>query len=256
MKIADDFCITDLTVDQHCYREYHLCRGNTSKHKNRIGLIEAGNAEFVYLDRRQAVGPGDVIFIPEKLFCYSEWHGAPDIRVVYLSFHIQGDDWGYHIQRLPQPTEPTRQQLRSIAGLLQGDAASRLQAYGRFYGFLAEHLQALTADRRRLDGALYSATDFIADNWNRDIAVADIARACAVSESKLYHLFQQQLGQTPVAYLTAVRVNYAIKYLGEGCYSVGQVCAMTNFHSESYFRRVFKEITGMTPSAYKKGNGK
>ncbi len=256
MRKADGFCITDLTVDEHAYRDYHFCRGNTSKHKNRIGLIEAGSGEFVYLNQRLAVAAGDVIFIPEKLFCYSEWHGTPDIRVVYLSFHIQGDDWGYRIQKLPRVSEDTRARLRGIALLLGQDAAARMQGYALFYGFLAEYLQALTADRRQLDPALYRATDFIADNWNTDLTVADIARACTVSESKLYHLFQQQLGQTPVAYLNAVRMNYAIKYLGEGSYSVSQVCTMTNFHSESYFRRVFKEVTGMTPSTYKKGNGR
>ncbi len=248
------FHITNLTLNDHFFREYHFCRGNNSKRKSRIGLVEAGHANFMYLNRKIEVKQGDVIFIPGKIFCYSEWFGSPDIRVFYLSFDVECDEeeGAFELQSLPVEREETRQLLRRIRELLQGDLPQTLEAYSLFYHFLAQSLPRLDSKRQKLDSRLHTAIDYITRNWNRDFSMADLAQECLLSESHLYHLFKTYLGQTPVNYLNAVKVNYAIQYLENEQASIAEICAMTNFHSESYFRRVFRAATGITPSDYRK----
>ncbi len=251
MTAEADFHISSLSLSEHSFQNYHFCRGNNSKRKSRIGLIEAGSASFMYLNERIPVQEGDVVFIPGKIFCYSEWMGQPDIRVFYLSFDIECDesDGSYQLQTLPADEE-IRALLRRIRALLEVD--DRLEAYSLFYHALSSFLPHMNACRRRLDKSLYDAIDYITCNWNRDFSVGDVARECSLSESKIYHLFQEQLGQTPVSYLNAVRVNYAIQYLENEHFSIAEICRLTNFHSESYFRRVFRSITGLTPSEYRR----
>ena len=49
---------------------------------------------------------------------------------------------------------------------------------------------------------------------------AKLAKKCCVSESTLYHLFQKELGQTPVNFLNSIKINNAIKYLEKKEYAV------------------------------------
>ncbi|MBE7026276.1 MAG: helix-turn-helix transcriptional regulator, partial [Ruminococcaceae bacterium] len=78
------------------------------------------------------------------------------------------------------------------------------------------------------------------------------AKRCCVSESKLYHLFQKELGQTPVNFLNSIKINNAIKYLENSNYSISTISRLVGFNSENHFRKVFRSITETTPSKFKK----
>ena len=84
--------------------------------------------------------------------------------------------------------------------------------------------------------------------------MAELARYCCVSESTLYHLFQRELGQTPIKFLNSVRINVAIEQLENTNHSIATVSALAGFHSENHFRRVFSDLTGTTPLKYRKGH--
>ncbi len=253
MFSGENFCITGLSTSEHIFEKYHFCRGNNSKRKNRIGLIEAGNAEFMYLNKKMPVKQNDIIFIPEKIFCYSEWVGNPEIRVTYLNFNIESDNYidSFELQKLGEADNKTIEIFNQIKQNLNGDLKEWLSAYSLFYTVLSEHLPNMKS-RKKLNIDLCRATDYITTHYTEDISVKDIAKANGMSESKLYHLFQSQLGQTPITYLNALKVNLAIQHLEKGEYSVAEICRIVNFHSETYFRRVFKGITGMNPLEYKK----
>ncbi len=254
MKSPAIFYITDLTANIHRYKDYHFCRGNNSKRKSRIGFIEAGSGEFMHLNKKIAVKEGDIIFIPEKIFCYSEWRGSPDISVTYLSFNIVGDNDGgnFELGVLPVESSDSAELIKKAASLLSGDTADVLSAYSLTYKFLAESLPLINKNRRRLDEALYDAVDYMTAHWNKNFSISDVAEACSVSDSKLYSLFREQLGQTPVAYLNQIKINYALQYLENNSLSITEICELTNFHSEGYFRKVFRDIVGSAPSEYRR----
>ena len=85
-----------------------------------------------------------------------------------------------------------------------------------------------------------------------DISVAELAKRCCVSESTVYHLFQRELGQTPISFLNSVRINIAIEYLESTSHSIATISRSVGFHSENHFRRIFFDLTGTTPSRYRK----
>ncbi len=245
------FTVNNLSVEEHCFYNYHFCRGNTSKHKARLGLVEAGSADFMWLNKKIKVKKGDIIFIPEKVFCYSEWSGLPNIEVFYINFTMQNykaGEYGLQVIRSDNGAEI----LRNIRRLLSGSAADEFRAYSLLYAFFAENAEKLAKYQNQFTKTLCDAMNFINENYNKDFSVQDIARQLTVSESSLYHLFQRQLGQTPIEYLTSVKINYAMKHLEDNGLSIAQIGEKVNFHSESYFRRVFKAQVGMSPSAYRK----
>ena len=103
-----------------------------------------------------------------------------------------------------------------------------------------------------IDKTLATAIEYVTENWDGSISVADIAKKCCVSESTVYHLFQRELGQTPVHFINSIKINVAIEHLENGNLSVSAISSLVGFNSENHFRKVFASLTGMTPLKYKK----
>ena len=103
------------------------------------------------------------------------------------------------------------------------------------------------------DKTLQAAVEYLTDNWNKSVSVASLAKKCCVSESTIYHLFQKELGQTPISFLNSIKINIAMDHLENSSYSVATISRLVGFNSENHFRKVFSEFTGTTPMKYRKG---
>ena len=250
MKNADIY-VSELSVSRHLFERYHFCRGNSNKRKSRLGVVLQGCGSYIYLGRRLSVSEGDVVFIPENVFCYSEWHGDPKIEVVYVSCFIHHGDVGYEPQIIHCDSE-VKQELLHIAALLQADRMACLEAYALFYRVLHKILPQMQPSGISHDQTLQSAIAYITAHWSDITSVSEIAKHCHVSESRLYHLFQSELGETPIRFLNSIKINVAIEYLENHAYSIATVSQLAGFRSENHFRRVFADFTGTTPSKYRK----
>lgn len=243
--------VSELSVTRHVFHKYHFCRGNSNKRKTRIGIILKGSGSYIYLNERLKVKAGDVVFVPENIYCYSEWYGEPLIEVVYLSCFIHNESFGYMPQTLDADAE-AKNAILQIAALLSEDSPDYLEGYSLFYRLLKKLVPCMQKSEIAFDKTLAAAIEYITGNWHRDFSVADVAKACCVSESALYHLFQRELGETPIRFLNSIRINVAIEYLENTNCSIAEVSRLAAFHSENHFRKVFSEITGTTPLKYRK----
>ncbi len=66
-------------------------------------------------------------------------------------------------------------------------------------------------------------------------------------------LFREQTGKTPHEYLAHLRIKTAKKLLASrkvSNYSVTEIAEMVGFHDVSYFSRIFKKATGISPGEY------
>ena len=101
---------------------------------------------------------------------------------------------------------------------------------------------------------LKPAIQFMQGNFDRPLKLAQVALVARMSPSRLSHLFREQMGITPVDYLTALRVNYAKRLLLETETSCTRICYAVGYSSQSHFIGAFKQITRMTPTAFRKQN--
>jgi AraC-like DNA-binding protein len=247
----DDIFVSELSTSRHLFKNYHFCRGNSNKRKTRIGLILKGSGSYIYLNQRLRVSEGDVVFIPEHIYCYSEWRGEPDIEVVYISCFLHYESYKYGAQ-LIRVSDDVKTDILQVSDLLQKGALERLEAYSRFYGLLKTVVGELKPSELIIDATLQSAIGYVTDNWDRDFSVVDIARKCCVSESTIYHLFQKNLGQTPINFINSIRINIAIEHLENTSFSISRISELVGFHSENHFRKVFSDFTGTTPLKFRK----
>jgi AraC-like DNA-binding protein len=242
---------SELGTSRHSFRTYHFCRGNSNKRKTRIGIILKGHGAYIYLGKRLSVSEGDVVFIPENIYCYSEWRGEPDIEVVYLSCFLHYESFKYEPQII-RVDDAAKTDILQISELLSAGQLERLEAYSRFYRLLQTLLPKMAQSDIAFDKTLQTAIEYITENWNTDISVSDLAKKCCVSESTVYHLFRRELGQTPISFLNSIRINVAIEYLENTQYSISTVSREVGFNSENHFRRIFFEHTGTTPLKFRK----
>ena len=243
--------VSDLSTTRHTFHNYHFCRGNSNKRKSRFGLVLKGSGTYIYLNQKLKVTEGNVIFIPENIYCYSEWHGTPDIEVLYLSCFMHYESFKYAPQIINTDAD-TKNTILQIAELLSGGQLEILEAYSRFYKLLQAVIVKMEQSEFAFDKTLQTAVEYITNHWNTAFSVADLAKACCVSESTVYHLFQKELGQTPVSFLNSIRINVAIEQLENSNHSISAISELVGFRSENHFRRVFHDLTGMTPLKYRK----
>jgi len=63
--------------------------------------------------------------------------------------------------------------------------------------------------------------------------------------------FRQVVGQSPMDYLIAYRLERAARLVGSTSMNIAEVGYETGFNSASYFARRFKHVYGVTPRAYR-----
>ena len=243
--------VSELSTSRHVFQNYHFCRGNSNKRKSRLGVIIEGDGTYIYLNKKLRVCKGDVVFIPENVYCYSEWQGQPRIEVMYLSCFMHYEGFRY-MPQLIDCTQEQKDDILHICSLLSSDNADELEAYSLFYRLLKNIVPKMVQSDIAFDKTLQTAIEFLTNNWNTDFNIADLAKHCCVSESTLYHLFQRELGQTPISFLNSIRINVAIEMLENSNYSISTISRSVGFKSENHFRRVFASLTGTTPLKYKK----
>ena len=249
------FFVSELSTSTHVFCNYHFCRGNSNKRKTRLGVIRKGSGAYLYLNKRLVVKEGDLVFIPENIYCYSEWRGTPEIEVVYVSCFMHYDGLHYEPQII-LCEEEVKERLLETASLLRAEGQTEgLEAYSLFYKLLQTILPQMKPGNIAFDKTLQTAVEYITDNWDKPFSIADVAKKCCVSESTLYHLFQRELGQTPLRFLQSIRINVAIEYLENTSCSVSAVSRKVGFPSENHFRKVFFDFVGTTPARFRKNGG-
>ena len=103
------------------------------------------------------------------------------------------------------------------------------------------------------DPLLRRAQHYIEANRQRHVRVADVVRALATTEVTLRHRFAQHLGTAPADYILRRRIEYAKDLLRGVKLNVGEVSETCAFSCCSYFCRVFKSVTGVSPTSFLKG---
>lgn len=92
----------------------------------------------------------------------------------------------------------------------------------------------------------------IEDNIFSDITVSYICGKLNYSRAYLSKIFKNSTGYTLLEYILNLKIKTAKKLIRENNLNFTQISDKLMFDNPHYFSRVFKRITGHTPSEYKK----
>ncbi len=93
--------------------------------------------------------------------------------------------------------------------------------------------------------------DFITENYKSDISREGLAAAIGMNPNYMGSIFKTYSGKTINEYINSLRIEDAIGQLEAGKSRVIDIAFSVGFENIVTFNRVFKKITGRTPSEYK-----
>ena len=93
---------------------------------------------------------------------------------------------------------------------------------------------------------------YLENHFQEPVRVRDAARICAMSDSHFMYFLKQATGLPLRAFLNQFRVAKAKPLLASTKKSLAEISGELGFCSQSYFGRVFRQLVGMTPLAYRR----
>jgi two-component system response regulator YesN len=106
------------------------------------------------------------------------------------------------------------------------------------------------AERRNV--LVWRAVKHVQARIDCEVSLQDTARALGVSEQHLSGQFTKSMGESFVDYVRRVKVEEAKYYLRSTRLDVMRIAHMFGFSSQAYFSRVFKQVTTLTPTDYRR----
>jgi AraC family transcriptional regulator len=94
--------------------------------------------------------------------------------------------------------------------------------------------------------------DFIQTHLEGNLRLSDLAREANISTSHLIRSFRQSTGKTPYQYLLQQRIERAQSLMHNQRAPLTEVALASGFADQHHLSRVFRRITGVTPSSYRR----
>ncbi|MDD2509862.1 MAG: helix-turn-helix domain-containing protein [Syntrophomonas sp.] len=96
------------------------------------------------------------------------------------------------------------------------------------------------------------AKEYIETHWQEPFDLSEIAKAAYLSKAHFTKLFKKHTGVTPHEYYTNYKISKLKEKLLDTNLSIAQAFAACNMDYNGHSARVFKNKTGLSPSAYRK----
>ncbi|WP_298516553.1 AraC family transcriptional regulator [uncultured Kordia sp.] len=95
--------------------------------------------------------------------------------------------------------------------------------------------------------------EFVMNNFDQKIILEDVATIANMTPNAFCKYFKQRTNKTFFKFLTEVRIENACKFLTNATpLSIADIAYHCGFFNVSNFNRKFKEIKGVTPTAFRK----
>jgi AraC-like DNA-binding protein len=99
--------------------------------------------------------------------------------------------------------------------------------------------------------ALKKAESYIWKHYTRKLSLKEIANASGLSAPYLSMIFKEEMGENLSNYLNRLRVEKAAGMLVTTNLPINEITFACGFEDQSWFSKIFKNITGLTPGKYR-----
>lgn len=89
-------------------------------------------------------------------------------------------------------------------------------------------------------------------NLTQDLSLKRLSAEYSVNASYLSALFKKEMGVTLTDYISQQRIRRAITLLNSSNLQIQDVASESGIYDVNYFRKLFKKVTGKTPTEYAK----
>lgn len=188
--------------------------------------------------------------------------GGPVTRLLCGGFSLAEGTPGSTLALLPETLHVTAAPwLAPVLAALTNEAADERLGAGAVVAkiadvFLAQALrtwllQGEHVARAVLDDAIAKALHLLDSSPSEPWSLDRLARNVGLSRSALATKFRRSTGQSPMHYLTEVRLRRAAEQLAAGVLPVREIARRAGYASDAAFAKAFKRRFGSAPGAFR-----
>ncbi|MBO9605830.1 MAG: helix-turn-helix transcriptional regulator, partial [Paenibacillaceae bacterium] len=101
---------------------------------------------------------------------------------------------------------------------------------------------------------LQDAIGYINANFKQELKLGDVARRAAMAPGYFCYLFKQEMSKTFVEYINHLRIQHAMALIRDSDWKIIDIMLDAGFNHIGHFNRIFRKLTGVTPSQFRKAN--
>lgn len=232
-----------------------------------VCLAERGAVFELETDRRY-VGQmrfGDMNLLPAHVPSRNRWNGPSNTLSLHLPVPLWEEIAESHAIRpeLLRPGLPGSDVSISRLAVMLAEELERPFRNVMFceslamaaFSKLAERLGGRTMTRcdGLVDWRLRRVVEFIEENPGAAHSVNELALVAGLSRSHFSQAFADAFGMAPHQYVMTRRVEHAKRRLRMDRESVTDIAASLGFSSHAHFSGVFRRLTGVSPSDWRRG---
>lgn len=265
---------------KHCRADWNY--RNVCSPFARIYYIISGEAEIDTPDGTLTLAPGNMYLIPpftphtcrcrnEFDHCYVHLYndsGAYLLEDWTLPAQIRGSAEDLtRIRRLaelcpgmelsqtdPRAYDNQRSLTRRIQENRSRDLHARIESRGLIYLLLSKFTCRAVPKNYVRDSRINAVLAHIRTHLSEPTDVGALASMVHLSKERLVRLFSKEIGMPPLLYATSKRIERAQLRLATEDAPVKEIAFTLGFEDHSYFHRLFKKHTGMTPLQYRRSS--
>lgn len=189
------------------------------------------------VNESEALGKSDHDFHPPLL---AKAYIEEDRRVMSSRRPLTGQVWlVLHRRRTPRWYVSTKTPLFDANDAVVGVAGAM---------YRIEHQEELTEYLQEL----LPAARYIEKHFAEPIRMSEMARLVGLSSTHFNRRFRQLFRMTPMQYLRSIRVQATQNLLTTTSRTLTDIAIEVGYTDQSHLTKRFREVTGITPAAYRK----
>ena len=122
------------------------------------------------------------------------------------------------------------------------------------YRFLSGILRELENPTDTDSSPVLTASHYMRKHFSTIDSITEVSDACNISPEHFCRLFQKEKGQSPLQFLTKLRIEHALFLLLNTSDDVEKIATACCYQNGNYFAKVFKKYLLCTPSEYRRRN--
>lgn len=107
-------------------------------------------------------------------------------------------------------------------------------------------------NREHIDDPIHKVQRWLDQYYREKISVRVMAKRSGLNERTFLRRFKKATGEAPLEYLQKMRIEKAKQLLTTTNQSLGEITTAVGYVDLSSFRRLFRQIVGFSPTAYRK----
>lgn len=141
--------------------------------------------------------------------------------------------------------------IKNIIKNKQRTFCDKVESRGIVYQLMARFLKDAQPKAEINDDRIQKVLSYIRKNIYKTIDIDSLAAISCLSKDHFIRLFRKEVNNTPLQYINQKKIEKAQLILITDSMPIKNISYLLAYEDQSYFNRLFKKLTGVTPQQYR-----